>query len=80
MRPTFRPISTISVMCTVQACENAASFIFNGLSEASAGKRAVVAALCDAHAEEIAERLGCGLPEARRHARWPHRTGLAPSG
>jgi hypothetical protein len=32
---------------------NHALFIFNGASEAGAGKRAVVAAFCDAHAAEV---------------------------
>jgi hypothetical protein len=58
MSATFRPISTTSVMCTVQTCENPASFIFTGPMETGAGVHWVVRAFCNTHATDVAERLG----------------------
>jgi hypothetical protein len=75
MGAKFRRISEASVMCTVQACEHVAAFVYTGSSVRRAGGGPIVAALCQRHAKEVAVGLGEPWPiqEPKREDAVVHR-------
>jgi len=71
MGPMFRRIAKATVMCTVQGCDNVATFMFTGSSGRGSGSRPAVGAFCHPHAKETAARIGhpWPLPEPSREYR-----------